>query len=290
MYSCTVMGAATSSLPPSSSPAMSLRDVTMQFNWPHGVLLSGDDVVREWKNKQLNSVDDIGRVNLSLSTLSNLTRDEQMISNKLKRFFNRNVSDKNNNRVPCVFENDMDSPICLCWIDFEGGLYHFRRVGPKTRHFENSFVGHSFVGWKIEDDKIKGGNRLKEMCVRHDPIISYRPLHALRGDKPHIIKCRDASSGTSKCHTLRKRGRAVVNTRSKRYNRVYVQCKDGTRWTLMCEPGWEESCKDFRDRFESDLEAASNKLPLHAREKLSKHIQLWINVRQKYGRCSFSSK
>ena len=329
--------------------------------WRYGTLYSGQNVTDEWTS----------------NTLSSLDFD----------CYNGNNEDNNyNNRVTCIFVNEMNCDIILCWIDYNGHTHHYRVVSQGNSHVEQSYLGHSFVAWKFEydaDKKEKEDLKLKWITEQKDPVLAYRPTLVLKDDNnshlPHVIVCRDDKDSSvssrsnhpkrhrhrryissllclrrrsSYCRTYNNRSNVnnshrrrkyqiikwrkfqkekdndmedcVVNNHSKVYQKVTVRCDndddddDGrstsTSWTLMCESGcWDttddadritntaSSCNDhesvscnleksspllFRKRFEDDLKAATARLPIDARRKLSERIVFWINVRHKYGKKS----
>ena len=288
-----------------------------RHHWSYGILLLGEQVVKEWNLGHLKSMDNPDpsqKIRLLEDNYFSATyRDDGRNSEEKykvhsRRFwtnlfsigslfrgcFREDLVDDYNHRVTCIFVNEMDCDLILCWIGMDGCKHHFRLLLSGTSHIEQSFVGHSFVAWKYissednEYDNLTDSTKTRSTKI-NEPALSYRPIFVLKNNQPHIIICRqDEKNGkiSSYCRTKKVRGKSFLDNRKKVYNQVTVACDGNICWTLMCEPGWDKGGEGslFRARFENDLRAATARLPHFARRELSKNIRFWINVRHKYGK------
>ena len=297
---------------------------TCQMPWRSGRIFAGNNLEKSWRNSTFQSPDTASCEESSPSFSSILccpapTRSIHTKNNRVTIIFHNEMDcdlclcwidfqgTPHHFRVlrrnASLRENSLVGHTFLMWRIDDDDDWEVRN--PKID--DHNTCTENYGEMKNGNKKRPAQQRLKkESVICRSPVVGYRALRSISlekkmnsnsisrttiMDRPHILHLRE--NGRTICRTIAPAYNAVpFDTTKKVYEEVVIECKNGAiRWTLMCEPGWENqsnnalSSKDMtiRERLIMDLNTASDKLPQKACELLSKSIRIWVNVSQKYG-------
>ena len=178
--------------------------------------------------------------------------------------------------VSLKFVNTSSNLLVLCWVSDTGELHHFYRIRPHKNHIETSTKGQAFV---ISLLKIKNSEEKNEVD-EHTIVAAYRVTADTASSHVILIKSFPWKGKNNKKWKLC----PFIDSQEKLY-----ELKTVGPWKLQCEPGcWEEEDDDniFKNQFQLDLMAATDRLPKHALKKLSETVTIWINKSWLQGRVN----
>lgn len=204
------------------------------------------------------------------------------------------INDKKD--VSLKFVNTTSQKLILCWVSETGELHHFYPILPHKNHVEISTEGHAFIisSCTMTDRQRKEKQREEDEIpqVNEQTIVAaYRVTSSAVSDHLILIKSfpiRAVAAAANTNNNIRKKKWKLYpfidNER-----KVYTLEKVGP-WRLQVEPGcWDDGENNnnvFKNQFQSDLMAATDRLPKHAVEKLAKTTTFWINKSWLQGRVN----
>lgn len=194
--------------------------------------------------------------------------------------------------------NDLNEPILVCWVDYQGNLQHYYQVNDNSIkdksvcniHTEYTYIYHSFICIKANSVSGNYPKTLKDVpmdCF----LLHYTPKEPNCIHSIHINE-RNSNPSFSFLNNYSKRLRSskryiniqlsctkksaeedeVIDTTKKVYDVVYL-----SGFKIKYEPGVFKDCVGLEELLVKDLEMVCRLLPKQACKRLQESTVIWVS-------------